>query len=46
MNMLKKIGKGIINGTTFTVGITAGLGAGALQLIAEEAILKIIDEIF
>ena len=46
MNILKKIGKGIANGTALVVGVTAGFGAGALQMAAEEALIAIIDNIF
>lgn len=46
MNKLKRIGKGILGGAVLTVGAAAGFGLGALQLIAEEAIVQAIDNIF
>lgn len=46
MNKLKRIGKGILGGATIAIGAAAGLGAGFLQVAAEEALTAIIDNIF
>lgn len=46
MNILKKIGKGIVNTTAVATGIAAGFGFGALQTVAEEAITAFIDNMF
>lgn len=46
MNRLKKIGKGILGGTTVVIGAAIGFGSGFLQLTTEELINGIIDNLF
>ena len=46
MNKLKKIGKGILGGAIVVTGAAIGIGAGIIQVAAEDLIIELIDNIF